>query len=79
MAWAEFWTAETPGMPPEEMRSLLLERRYSERTAFLSVVVPYRKQPTVSNVIWGDSQIIKKGVPVFRFKRYTVTKIGRLL
>src|SRR5690606_7676764 len=47
---AEIWTATTPGIPANEHRATVINRRRSMETAFLSVFHPYGQAPSIFDV-----------------------------
>jgi hypothetical protein len=58
---AEVITGLTPGNPPSEQATTLIQRRYGTRAVFLSLFHPYRPKPTISAVEWVGRDLLGAG------------------
>jgi hypothetical protein len=51
----------SPGNPPTDLRSVLIHRRQSARTAFLSLFHPYGATPHITTVEWSGRNLYDQG------------------
>jgi len=58
---AEILLGLSPGNPPTERRTTLINRRHVSTTAYLSLFSPYERRPSVTAVRWSGRDLLTTG------------------